>query len=76
MKPKVFNLEVIVTGNIERSLRQMKKRVEREGVLRDIKKKAHHETETQIRRKNFVRAVKKNVIDHSENMLFYSKLGK
>ncbi len=53
----------------------MKKRVEREGVLRDIKKKAHHETDTQIRRKNFVRAVKKNVIDHSENMLFYTKSG-
>lgn len=67
---KTFNVEVSVTGNIERSLRQLKKKIEREGVIRDIKKKAYFEPPTQKRRKRLMRAIKNNLMKNAEYLLF------
>lgn len=60
----------MVTGNIERSLRQLKKKVEREGVIRDLKKKAYFEPSTQKKRKRLARAIKNNLLKNSEYILF------
>lgn len=59
---KTYNVEIRVDENLERSMRQMKKRMEREGVVRDMKRRAYHETPTQKRRKKIMRAIKTNVI--------------
>jgi small subunit ribosomal protein S21 len=67
---KTFNIEVSVTGNVERSLRQLKKKIEREGVVRDLKKNAYYESPTQKRRKRLVRAIKNNIIRNAEYLLF------
>ncbi len=62
MAKKKYNVEVRVIGNIERSLRQLKKRVEREGVVRDMKRQVYFEPPTQKRRKKLMRAIKNNFI--------------
>ncbi len=62
MARKTFNVEIRVDGNIERSLRQLKKRIEREGVVRDMKRQVYFEPNTQKRRKRLMRAIKNNFI--------------
>lgn len=59
---KVFNIEVSVDGNIERAIKQLKKKVEREGVIRDIKRQVYFESPTQKRRKRLMRAIKNNYL--------------
>lgn len=59
---KVFNIEVTVDGNIERAIKQLKKKVEREGVIRDIKRQVYFESPTQQRRKRLMRAIKNNYL--------------
>jgi len=54
------NIEISVTGNVERSLRQLKKKIEREGIVRDMKRIVYFEAPTQKRRKRLMRAVKQN----------------
>ena len=54
------NIEINVTGNVERSLRQLKKKIEREGVVRDMKRRVYFEPPTQKRRKRLMRAIKQN----------------
>lgn len=49
-------------GNLERALRQLKKKIEREGVVRDMKRRVYHESPTQKRRKRLMRAIKQNWI--------------
>ncbi len=61
-KSKTFNVEVRVDGNIERSLKQLKKRVEREGVVRDMKRRVYFEPNTQKKRKRLMRAIKNNFL--------------
>lgn len=56
------NIEVSVNSNIERALRQLKKKIEREGVVRDMKRTVYFEAPTQKRRKRLVRAIKQNFI--------------
>jgi ribosomal protein S21 len=56
------NVTVLVGDNIERALRQLKKKTEREGIVRDMKRLAYHETEAQKRRKKLLRAVKQNLL--------------
>lgn len=56
------NIEVSVSSNIERALRQLKKKIEREGVVRDMKRTVYFEAPTQKRRKRLVRAIKQNFI--------------
>ncbi len=62
MRKKTFNIEISVDGNIERSLRQLKKRIEREGVIRDMKRRVYFEPPTQKRRKRLMRAIKNNFV--------------
>ena len=66
---KAYNIEIQVTGNLERSLRQFKKKLEREGVSRDIKRQVYFEPPTQKKRKRLMRAVKNNMIKMYESML-------
>lgn len=62
MSKKTPNIEVPVTTHLERALRQLKKKVEREGVVRDMKRGVYFESPTQKRRKRLVRAIKKNLM--------------
>jgi len=56
------NIQVHVSGNVERSLKQLKKKIEREGVVRDMKRTVYFEPSTQKRRKRLVRAIKQNLM--------------
>lgn len=64
---KVYNVEVYVGDNLEKSLKQLKKKVEREGVVRDMKRTVYHEPNTQKRRKRLMRAIKNNFLKNAEN---------
>ena len=59
---KKSNIEINVIGNVERSLRQLKKKIEREGVVRDMKRQVYFEPPTQKRRKRLMRAIKQNYV--------------
>lgn len=59
---KVSNITIHVHENVERALRQLKKKIEREGVVRDMKRIVYHESPTQTRRKKLMRAIKQNWI--------------
>ena len=67
---KSYNIEVHVSGNIERTLKQLKKKIEREGVVRDMKRLVYFEPPTQKRRKKLMRAIKNNFIRNAENFLW------
>ena len=60
MSKRKPNIEISVNNNVERSLRQLKKKIEREGVVRDMKRCIYFEPPTQKRRKRLMRAVKQN----------------
>lgn len=62
MSKKNANIEVRVNSNIEKALRQLKKRIEREGVVRDMKRTVYFESPSQKRRKRLVRAIKQNLL--------------
>ena len=62
MAKKRANIEVNVTGSPDRALRQLKKKIEREGVVRDMKRTVYFESATQKRRKRLVRAIKQNIM--------------
>lgn len=61
-KARKANITVAVNNNVERALRQLKKKMEREGVARDMKRIVYHEPPAQKRRKKYLRAVKQNWI--------------
>ncbi len=63
------NISVNVSGNIERSLRQLKKKIEREGIVRDMKRTVYFESPTQKRRKRLVRAIKQNMMRMMANKI-------
>ncbi len=65
---KKYNVEIQVTGNLEKSLKQLKKKIEREGVIRDMKRQVYHEPPTQKRRKRLMRAIKNNYIKSLERL--------
>lgn len=56
------NIIVNVNENLEKALRQLKKKIEREGVVRDMKRIVYHEPPTQKRRKRLMRAIKQNLV--------------
>ncbi|MBN2267259.1 MAG: 30S ribosomal protein S21 [Candidatus Babeliaceae bacterium] len=57
------NIMVVVNDhNIERAMRQLKKRSEREGIIRDMKRVGYHEPRSQKRRKRLMRAIKQNYL--------------
>ncbi|MBM3886602.1 30S ribosomal protein S21 [Candidatus Dependentiae bacterium] len=64
---KTYNIEIQVTGNLEKSLKQLKKKIEREGVVRDMKRQVYFEPQTQKRRKRLMRAIKNNLIKNLES---------
>ena len=66
---KKYNIEIVVQGNLERSLKQLKKKIEREGVIRDMKRQVYFEPETQKKRKRLMRAIKNNFIKSVESQL-------
>lgn len=59
---KKFNLAISVNDNLERALKQLKKKMEREGITRDMKRVVYYESPTQQRRKRLMRAIKQNLI--------------
>ena len=60
---KKSNIEIRVNNsNIDRALRQLKKKIEREGIVRDMKRGVYFEPPTQKRRKRLLRAIKQNLI--------------
>ncbi|HSW76205.1 MAG TPA: 30S ribosomal protein S21, partial [Candidatus Saccharimonadales bacterium] len=59
---KKANIKVLVTSNIDRALRQLKKKIEREGVVRDMKRVVYFESPTQKKRKRLIRAIKQNLM--------------
>jgi small subunit ribosomal protein S21 len=63
MAKKKSNISIRVMDNVERALRQLKKKIEREGVVRDMKRMVYFEAPTQKRRKRLMRAIKQNYID-------------
>lgn len=61
MSKKKSNIEINVIGSVDRALRQLKKKIEREGVVRDMKRCVYFEPKTQKRRKRLMRAIKQNM---------------
>lgn len=57
---KRANITILVNDNVERALKQLKKKIEREGVVRDMKRIVYYEPPTQKRRKRLMRAIKQN----------------
>ncbi|MFH1832109.1 MAG: 30S ribosomal protein S21 [bacterium] len=66
---KPYNVEIHVQGNLEKSLKQLKKKIEREGVVRDMKRRVYFEPNTQKKRKRLMRAIKNNFIRSAEALL-------
>lgn len=73
MSKKRSNIQVPVTGHIDKALRQLKKKIEREGVVRDMKRTVYFESATQKRRKRLVRAIKMNFMRMIDQGLFTPK---
>jgi small subunit ribosomal protein S21 len=61
-RKKTANVEIQVNTNLERALKQLKKKIEREGVVRDMKRVVYFESPTQKKRKRLMRAIKQNMI--------------
>lgn len=64
---KKANISINVHDNVERALKQLKKKIEREGVVRDMKRIVYFEPPTQKRRKKLLRAIKQNWIRMASN---------
>lgn len=62
MSKKSTNVKVVVHSHVDRALKQLKKKIEREGVVRDMKRGVYFEPPTQKRRKRLIRAIKQNMI--------------
>lgn len=62
MSKRKANIEVPVSGSPDRALRKLKKIIEREGIVRDMKRTVYFEPRTQKRRKRLVRAIKQNLM--------------
>ena len=69
MAKKKANITVSVTSNVDKALRQLKKKIEREGIVRDMKRIVYHEKPTQKRRKRLIRAIKQNLLKMASNDL-------
>jgi small subunit ribosomal protein S21 len=62
MSKRKANIVINVNSNVEKALKQLKKKIEREGIVRDMKRVVYHESPSQKKRKRFMRAVKQNYI--------------
>ena len=52
MQKKKSNVEIQVNTNLDKALKQLKKKIEREGVVRDMKRIVYFEPPTQKNRKS------------------------
>jgi small subunit ribosomal protein S21 len=59
---KKANIAITVNSNVEKALKQLKKKIEREGIVRDMKRVVYFESPTQKKRKRLMRAIKQNYI--------------
>jgi len=75
MSKRKSNIEVHVSTNVERALKQLKKKIEREGVVRDMKRGVYFEPPTQKRRKRMMRAIKHNLMRMAAQGLLKTKKG-
>lgn len=66
-KRKRFNVEVKSSGNGEKGLRQIRKKMEREGILRKTKE-IYFESPAEKKRKRLIRAIKNNILKNGEYM--------
>ncbi|OQA35858.1 MAG: 30S ribosomal protein S21 [Candidatus Dependentiae bacterium ADurb.Bin331] len=62
MSKRKANVIINVNANVEKALKQLKKKIEREGIVRDMKRVVYFESPTQKKRKRLMRAVKQNYI--------------
>ncbi len=67
MSKKKSNITVQVTNHVEKALRQLKKKCEREGVVRDMKRQVYFEPKSLKRRKQVMRAIKLNLLEIEQN---------
>lgn len=56
------NIVIHVVSSLEKALKQLKKKIDREGIGRDMKRCVYFESPTQKKRKRLMRAVKQNYI--------------
>ncbi len=56
---KVVNATVVVDGDIDAALKKLRKKIEKEGLIKEIKKAMYYEKPTQRRRKKLLKARKK-----------------
>lgn len=57
------NAIVRVDGdNVDQALKLLKKKIEREGLIREIKKHAYYEKPTEVRRKKLLKARSNSII--------------
>ena len=56
------DIKVTVGDNVDKAIRRLKKMMEREGIIRDIKRSVYFEPPTQKRRKRLMRAIKQNLL--------------
>jgi small subunit ribosomal protein S21 len=73
MSKHKVNIKVQVTSNVDKALRQLKKKIEREGVVRDMKRSIYFEAPTQKRRKRLIRAIKQNLMRLASRGDLYTK---
>ena len=59
----------IKDDNVERKLRQFKKKIEREGIIRDAKRAVYFESKSQKLRKKRMRAIKMESIRRTQTQL-------
>lgn len=65
---KKSHVVVTIKGeSLEKKLRQFKKKIEREGIIKDAKKMIYFEPKSQKRRKKLLRAIKAEKIRRSSN---------
>ncbi len=67
MSKKKSNITVQVTSHVEKALRQLKKKCEREGIVRDMKRQVYFEPNSLKRRKRIMRAIKINLLEIEQN---------
>ncbi|NPA15521.1 MAG: 30S ribosomal protein S21 [Deferribacteres bacterium] len=56
---RVVNAAVVVDGDIDAALKKLRKKIEKEGLVKEIKRAMYYEKPTQRRRKKLLKARKK-----------------
>ncbi len=72
MSRKKANITITVNHNVDKALRQLKKKIEREGIVRDMKRTVYFEPPAQKKRKRLIRAKKQDLIKKAANGLLES----